>query len=828
MVNLNAKAYYPDHEYLSSAADDCAAAGGTRGDALCNPILGYGDGGSVGKPSPYSRRLSFQPRYGNLLHPDYAFLYPSPGGAEPQPSQSDAGCVRGILTRTNDNNSNRMPPASCARPSYTCPSVKLCLCEDVLQRSPPRTHWSADCATVAAKSPSTMPKRIVSEVVTSCCLGVAPESDVASSMCGAETPTTPAVTTQDKAVMTDEVYPLTNGPVLPSAQVAQTAPRTSRSQASTAPHTSCPPASTTSTAPRTSCSQASTVPTAPHTSCSQASNVPSAPRTSRPQTSIAPRNSCPLSPPADDLCECEKRVLSQNADGGAGRLVYRNGDEVPQPAVASVPQALLEKALLFNERYCRDQVETILRSRAPVPNSVSKGSDGSGSSSDSSDSPPHSSCERRSGTSVAECAKCGSLFEVRAGTYFSGPTLENLTSSSAETTSSGEAGSSSGSSSGKSRTHSADKDRELTAEERETILRKLEEIVSGDLFDVTAPRNVQPPSFTSSMLHLDLNAFRGDSDSDSSTAQRPFSNVDAECRFGRVAELTRLFSRLGEAGIIKSRSQAKSTPNIVGADDDDDSMNVCAMRRRSISVEEMGGRGVELHEMDSDDPSKEVALVSKAQDRPSECFKRRQSFARQNSGFCKMGCVDELDQKRRRRQKSAGLHKYASVSDFRLLVPKRQLCDGVDLRTPSKVVSFDDLDVKKWDAFGEPELRINNVTVDPLQPHRPGAVSPPPDDEALNVDFERVTTAIRNYLTNRELLLKRMKSNSADSVAGDVCATNAPRRACSESVLADEKKCDGEGRPLKCGKSLHAIPETPDDPTEHKGQCGGWRRAPSN
>lgn len=844
MINLNENARYADSEFRWAEQERTVSAGATRTDADCE--LGCGDGGSVGKTLRYPRKLSFQPRYGNLLHPDYALLYPSNACQEQSEPQSPAQDeVRGILTTTNDNHANRMPPASASRPAYTpasaVPYAKLCTCEDVLQR-PQQPHCSPQQGerkdVAKASTANSITKRIVSDVVTSCCLGVAPESDVSSSTCADDTTAArpaPVVATREKSVMTDEAYLVAERPTRPQA----------------------------------------------------AESTPPAPE--RPALEpvaqaafVSPRNLCPLSPPTDDLCACEKRIFGERSDQPTGRLLYRNGDAgVPQPSAVADREALLEKVLIFNERYCRDNVGAVLRGRAATVDSVAafgeklrETSDGSAPSSrrSSSDDNLSGRTSDRGAAIIAECAKCGNRFDVRAGTYFSGATFENVssTSSTTGTSSSGTADSSTSSASserGAQPPPSADKDRKLTKEEREAILKELEEIISGDLFCAARSSTrgyTKPPSFTSSMLHLDLNSLKGSSDSDSSASddgrrrRRRSSNASVceEFKSGRVAELTRHFSGLGEAGIIKAKT--KSAPNI-GVDDDEDSVG-SRVNYRSASMEELRGRGVTLHEVDDD--SSEARIVSEAE-RPSECFERRRSFARQDTVFCKMRSVDELDQKRRRQRKRGQLYRYASVSDFRLLEHRRPRAEdgsGDPSSATKKIVSFDDLDVRKLEGDAEGAPRDAGFAVDDVFPpskfclesllrrHRP-------NDEALRVDYERMTSAIRDYLANKELLLERMKSNSVDGFgAGEEgdgrsrARVNRTRSDFACSSAAGSTRASAAPS-LRGGMSLDAIAEAPAAGRDERddfvlkdnirrvykgagGPCRGrrarkWRRVPS-
>lgn len=680
-----------------------------------------------------------------------------------------------------------MPPVSSSRSSNApaCPTVELRSRKNVSQRPAPRSPstWPLESgrsndAAVKSVSSGSVTKRIVSDVVTSCCLSAVPESDLGSSTCDEEITAAagPAaavrltvVATREKGVMTDDAFS-PDWSTRPARQSAESRPP-------------------------------------------------------------LPRNSCPLSPPSDGLCECEKRALSRNDDdddGGGenatGRLLYRNGNsETPLPAAS-----LLQKALALNEQHRRHRVDAAIRRHRPTivdAVSVLGGLPGGcaalgGAAHDSARRCGSDDARRgrRSDASVAECAKCGIIFDVRAGTFFSGPSFENLssTSSMSETSSSSTSTSASTSTSPSNpsgtgdprssstssaagctprdttqppRSADADKDDELTIEERESILKRLEQIVTGDLSSATEPlagRSVKSsPSFTSSMLHLDLNSLRSGSGSESDDGYplvegrcRSLSgaSVGAECRLGRVAELTRLFSGLGEAGIIKARSRTTSTPNIGGGggggggggDDDDDSMNVISrIHQRSVSVEGLVG---------DVSPAAEVPVVSTAPSRtirrsPPQCRKRGHSFVRADTVLCKVSSVDELDRKRRRRQNRVHLYKYASVSDLRLLAQRRQsrqMGGGgiVHSIVPAKIVSFQDVDVKKLDGRSERAPRAGTLTVDGSTQPTFCASSPPRNDEALSVDYDRITSAMRNYLANRELLRERMKSNIVDRSDG--------------------------------------------------------------
>jgi len=248
--------------------------------------------------------------------------------------------------------------------------------------------------------------------------------------------------------------------------------------------------------------------------------------------------------------------------------------------------------------------------------------------------------------------------------------------------------------------------------------------------------------------------------------------------------------------------------------------------------------------------------VPEAAERPSECFRRRQSFARQDTVFCRMRSVDELDQKRRRQQRRGQLYRYASVSDFRLLEQRRPRAeDGDSSGATKKIVSFDDLDVRKLDGDVERAPLDGAFAVDDaflpskfcleslLRRHRP-------NDDALRVDYERMTSAIRHYLANKELLLERMKSNSVEQFgageAGDGRSRPRVNRTRSDFACSSTRASDAPS--LRGGMSLDAILEAPAARDEcddfvfkdsirrvYKGAggpCRGrrarkWRRAPS-
>lgn len=260
---------------------------------------------------------------------------------------------------------------------------------------------------------------------------------------------------------------------------------------------------------------------------------------------------------------------------------------------------------------------------------------------------------------------------------------------------------------------------QLSRVEFEAIVKELEAASS-------VGRDAESPALASPTLTQRWN-WSGPGGADMNAARRP----------GRVAELTRRFSELGSiraaAATVASR-----------------------LHRRSVSLDdESDGRGAT--------PQPPVDEAEAATDRRIVCRERRRSFAGQHAVFCRMRNVDELDRKRRRREKRGDLYRYASMSD---------LSDGgVDRRSPSSMLSFDDL------------LRnVKSAVVRSPPPFERRAESPS-DDRSARVDYDRLTCAMRHYLASKELLLKRMRSNSVDTLDGVVGARDArSHRTCFGSA----------------------------------------------
>lgn len=757
----------------------------TRTGVTSNDNTGYskvGDG-SVGKSLRTRRRNSFQPRYGNFLHPDYALLYPNnlcqssdnlvEEENEEENKKDSRLTPRTILT---SNSFNRMPVVTFpSMPSTT--DHKLCLCEDVFQKNAVGGN---------EKEPklSSITKRLVSDV-TSCCLGVLPESD--TSIVTDPTNTVARISTNDKSVMTDEALLYNDREFLSEKQY----------------------------------------------------------------TNMQERNSCSLMPPANDLFECEKPVFSSQTrvdQPARDKITYQNGLANTVEPVQVTPAAVtvtsdsivvdnemfLKNVMAFNEHYQHNNLQNIFQATR-IRNQI-----GEFKSMENLNTQKDTSSElssRRSSSDIslyqknsliAECTRCGNRFDIR-GTYFNGPVFENITSSTTSVSESTDGTSSTNNDTDSTRTTEInEKDRKLTKEEREDILRELEEIISGEFFNrVRSPATSKRQNcnnFSSSMLHLDLHELKdGDSCSKSSTpslhlSNPSSSNSDLRYKGGRVAELAKYFSKLGQAGIIRTGTGGKFTNKSVPNIPEHESVVVV---NRSASMTELTNQDKELTNQDNND-----LVLSEFHDSPMNgatkacipavitdsnsgaCTRRRQSFARQNTVFCKMRSVDELDLKKSRTTKSK-LYKYASLSDFRAFSDERSVTEVPDF---NKIVSNDNLNGI---------ATISQKSTLPTSSSSSSSSSPSnkqfcleafllknkPSEEGLKINYDKMTTAIRDYLANKELLLKRMKSNSIDNYGVRGRAFTNLNRTCPNFTSVRETNESEHRREqlFKTGYSVDAL-----------------------
>lgn len=803
MINLHQNNYAGEPNFVHWES----STGGHRIPAMASStstgVIGNGTGcnnkgggaGSIGKHLNRMPRnkANFQPRYGNLLHPDYALLYPSNVCQEEEQQYSGdeedddddipttSQPPRGILTADNYNTRRNTTAGICT--SYAPGAItsseqntKLCLCEDVLQqpKDPPRRSldWGyaekgvfLDRSRAARmsprrsysdpKPPSSLTKRLVSDV-TSCCLGVVPESDASTCNDDVVEPST----RRDKSVMTDES-------LFRRSYSADAAPMTGKF-----------------------------------------------------------RNSCPLVPPDNELCECEKKIRSGAEP--ATKILYQNGTntngssesmmvaapEPPAPLQPAVKSSLTAEAIgdivTMNQQYQQYNLKRLLSNFRSL-------GDMAPPAKESVDLTRRSSSDislyQRSCSMIAECTKCGNKFDIR-GKYFSGPVVENITTTTESTSSrSGTSSNDTDTSSDKeSAPEMSDKDRKLTKEERENILKELEDIISGNFFNNMATargaghgKKTGASSFPSSMLHLDLNTLK-DSDTSASEGSLNYSSItdSNDFRTGRVAELARHFSRLGEAGIIKApgaEPKTKSVPNLT---------RCCAgyeeARRRkphrSSSLEDMDRKGVILTELnDEDDDRRHQGMESGITKQETILDKRRQSFARQNTVFCKMKSVDELEAKNRNPPRK--LYKYASLADFRMTC-KSGLKSTDDRK---KVVSFDDLSVRRNQLQKEKKSPNDSVEKKEFNLESFLAKNKPAYEENLKINYDKMTTAIRDYLANKELLLKRMKSTSIDHYNVKSCSLSNLNRNCANftSIRETENMRPAMKRDLKVGMSVDAL-----------------------
>ncbi|XP_065208154.1 afadin isoform X2 [Planococcus citri] len=759
-------------------------------------------------------KSGFQPRFGNFLLPEYALLRPKNAcpeedhqysGDEEDDDDDNAAAnsskpPRGVLTADNYNARRNTTAGICssyapgAITTSSEPNTKLCLCEDVLQQQQPHPKdvprrsldWGyaekgvfldRSRTTAAARmSPrrsysdpkppsSSLTKRIVNDV-TACCLGVVPESDASTCNDDVEPPSGRV----DRSVMTEE-----------------SSFRRSYSADAT--------------------------------------------------TTVRFRNSCPLVPPENELCECEKKIRSGTEP--ATKILYQNGtntgssgesmvvpvSEPPrtlplEPAVkSSLPAEAIRDIVMMNEQYHQHNLKRLLSNFRSLGDIAPPAKDlvdlTRRSSSDMS-------LYQKSCSMIAECTKCGNKFDIR-GKYFNGPAVETLTTTT--TGSSSTSGTSSNdtdtSSDKESAPEMSDKDRKLTKEERENILKELEDIISGQFFNNVAgsrgaeSKKTGASSFPSSMLHLDLNTLK-DSDTSASEGSLHRSNFSSltdsnDFRTGRVAELARHFSRLGEAGIIKApgaEPKTKSVPNLAGfgVSYDDTKHH---KPNRSSSMEDLDRKGVILTELndDLDSNGQEDGRSRSRGNEPSivkqesMLDKRRQSFARQNTVFCKMKSVDELESKNRQPRK---LYRYASLADFRIPAGK-SACKTTDDR--KKVVSFDDLTVRRRQLQKEKRSSSESQEKKEFNLESFLAKNKPAYEENLKINYDKMTTAIRDYLANKELLLKRMKSNSIDQYNVKSCSLSNLNRTCVNftTIREAENTRPAMKRDLKFGMSVDAI-----------------------
>lgn len=795
MINLNQNTFYS--EYGVRWNDKLT---GVTNNIESDFAFGGGSIGGKHLKVPHNKH-NFQPRYGNFLHPDYALLYPNNvyheglydsenkddnKGGEDKESTTSAP-VRGILTTGNSS------ATTCPYTSISSTDNKLCLDEDVMQRQckNDQIEWKIvenrdlylendsqrepTTSTVSSEPAvkQSITKRIVSDV-KSCCLGVTPESD--TSVYNEETSNSndsniQPVSTNKKSILTGEALPATNRNCyfLPNSNVLL-------------------------------------------------------------KMDSEFRNSCPLMPSANELCECEKRIFSSDAtvindESVVGKVVYdnRNCNALKENNTTTYVQrldevvikndrSLLKDVIAFNEQYRKENLKGIIFGRNIINNVLkNKNLDSSKTKTTTSTEnqltllsmPVKNLLTRRTRSDVglnqmnsmmAECTKCGNRFNV-SGTYFSEPVFKNVDSSESsslsETSSSLSSSTSTSSSESKneSRTDISDKNRKLTKEEREVILKELEDIVSGDFFSnlssfskgAQLARNTNDltetsPTFSSSLFHLDLKALK-DSDtsiSDCSSASVQCSVVSDTignphyCRQGRVAELTRHFSKLGEAGIIRSRPlKTKSVPNIseytfaadvteFGGNEAQKSASTEALVSTvstSTSTDEQdvapNHLNVERIEKDTSNDSTSSSNVT--------CSKRRQSFARQNTVFCKMKSVDELDA--RKRPSKSRMYKYASLADFRLWIEVEN--DEINTDHRKKGVSVDDLNMKRTRSENREDLLVTKI---PIEQKKFSLETVPLSEwmrkENFKINYRKMKIAVRNYLANKELLLKQMKSNS--------------------------------------------------------------------
>lgn len=645
---------------------------------------GYGGGGgaSSGKELRTPRKNSFQPRYGNFLHPDYALLYPSNFHREkpydheeeeyddgPPPPPQNKPASRSLLTSNAFNRMKTTPLSSSPScpPILSAPDNKLCLCEDVLQR----------CKGGQQTTEKAMPR----------CLGVFPKSD---SSVIKERDDSVRVDTLDKAVMTDDS----------ALEIT--------------------------------------------------------------------RNSCPLVPPKDELCECEKPIFENKPV--RGKVIYENDEQMFSSSTRESNEAFTRNVVAFNENYRRNHLRDLLSSENKKTfksllnlrggtETVSTSTKLSSSRRSSSETSLYSK-----DSTTAECSKCGNRFNVDNGVYFNAPLYEHVSSSSTTTTSDStdETSSSSGHDESKSEVV-GDRDRKLTKEEREIILKELEEIISGEFFSKgtkkvpTAVPNAT--SIPSSLLHLNLNELK---DSESSSEA---NSVTSPTTVGRVAELTKHFSKLGEAAIFRTCVKTKSVPNIS-----------CPPENAPVRYSSVGAfpeNNIRLTEL-NEEASTEAAPLR------NECSRRRQSFARQDTVFCKMKSVDELDQKNSSRKNK--LYKYASLADFRSPEDKTESNGGQSEREKKKIASADNL---------TPLISESQQTY----------------EDSMKMNYDKMTTAIRDYLANKELLLKRMKSNSMDNFGTSSRSLANLNKTCPNfTSVRDyaEERHDGP-RVFKAGMSLDTL-----------------------
>lgn len=306
----------------------------------------------------------------------------------------------------------------------------------------------------------------------------------------------------------------------------------------------------------------------------------------------------------------------------------------------------------------------------------------------------------------------------------------------------------------------------LTAEERDQVLRELDDVVTGNfLMKVRRfSRDVRSPSLSSGgEPREDLGRVVGRLCKRSSSL-----NTEEMVNFGRVAELTRRFSRLGEPS-----AQYRSEPDFLRhgflrASDYDDGgttssdsdyeliqhpVRMVFIQPMSVSDDRLHKGGVVLTEVTGSDAEDADRLSANA---AAAAQKRRLSFARKSVAFD--GSLSSVDDggpepiaARYARLKGGGGGDWTAADNVERTINYSKSSDAVSVsnlsRTHRRYSSVDVYEqVKNAAAF----LDVRKTE----QEFRDGLVA----------KKSRRNEAIQEYLANKELLLIKMKSASVGGV----------------------------------------------------------------
>lgn len=328
--------------------------------------------------------------------------------------------------------------------------------------------------------------------------------------------------------------------------------------------------------------------------------------------------------------------------------------------------------------------------------------------------------------------------------------------------------------------------RKLTLEEREKALKELDEIINSikitrnirefgslDLSTTDRNKDFKKSRFLSSMLELNFSEMKiddkieddkelndSDSVSDSNHSNNDNQTGEPEFTVGKVARLAKFFSKMGDAGIIRTHRgnsamtrQFKSEPNISFNEDEREEKvknasmdnltltdNVpCTMRNETYKTEQCDverqyrSQSLNIDRIELDDCSSS-----------SSCSTNRILFARSRTLN-----VDELD--KISRTDSLDSRKLSDLSvDFdslRTAVPSNDTCQALQESSSSS-----DTSVQDRASYSEKQDRFKHIK----------------DSFFNNTISEEASSSgdtfkhIHNFLLKEELLKQRMKSGSID------------------------------------------------------------------